>query len=151
MSIGTAPTPLESTNQIWLNDTNARTDLEYWLAQRRRTTARPEPGFQKELRLLERIPDREFRPSKYAYRTAWWLLQEAYIYLTDSFPEPSIAPDGEGGISIDWTNDGRLVRLDIPMSSLRRAYVYYEHGQDHGVVYELSAKVLANWLNWLNA
>ncbi|MCI0490370.1 MAG: hypothetical protein L0229_27570 [Blastocatellia bacterium] len=102
-----------------------------------------------ELLSLDDTDGYRFRPSRYAYQTAWWLILEAYSYLGDDFPEPSISPDGEGGISLDWMNDKRLVRLDLPESPSRRAYIYYEDGEKHGVVYTLSGKALTDWLKWL--
>lgn len=93
------------------------------------------------------------KPTTWAGRTAWGLICDAYSELVDRFPEPYIAPDGDGGIIIDWEKgsgkERRLASLIIPASDLRRPYLYYKSQHGSEVERNLTGKAIAERLKWL--
>lgn len=79
----------------------------------------------------------------------WKLLTEAHHFLRESFPLGTIYPDGDGGLRIDWTRQGRELRLVHRPSQERERYIYREFGDEYAIDYSVSPNTLANWLKWL--
>jgi hypothetical protein len=69
-------------------------------------------------------PDFRHRPSDYAYDTARQIIRSAYTHHVASAPKPTLAPDGDGGLRIEWQSGRRIVRLIIPHSQNEEGYVY---------------------------
>lgn len=66
----------------------------------------------------------------YAFAEANTLLTFAHLVFGDDLPRTLLAPDGEGGIRIEWFRENRNVRVIIPSRPERRAYVYQLIGED---------------------
>jgi hypothetical protein len=92
--------------------------------------------------------DEGFRPTEHAGATATDLITSLYC-VSASFPLPSIAPDGDGGILLNWENKARILRLVIPDSPQRKGYLYHEDGQSYSAEYDLSIDSIKFWLRWL--
>lgn len=93
----------------------------------------------------------EFKPTPYAISTAKELIGEIYSDMFSSFPKPSISPDGDGGILLDWVSDSRSLRLVIPDTAELRVYIYHQNDREYDAVYDASGDSIRQWLTWLMA
>ena len=92
--------------------------------------------------------DQDFKPTKYASTTAKNLIDELFR-VPLLFPVPSILPDGDGGILLDWNRGTRMARLIIPDSPGRQGYLYHEDDQGYAAEYDLSNESIKTRLRWL--
>lgn len=69
-------------------------------------------------------PDFRHRPSDDAYEAARRLIEAAYTHDVGSAPMPTFAPDGSGGLRIEWRSGRRIVRLIVPNGQNEDSYVY---------------------------
>lgn len=69
----------------------------------------------------------------FAFLTARATLRVAYSVLGATLPPPALAPDGVGGIRIEWARPDRNVRAVIPYSNEQRSYIYYQLGDQSGI------------------
>ncbi len=99
-------------------------------------------------RRTDNIPGSVFRPSKDAFRWAKFYIYETYTRMRDLFPTPSFVLDGEGGIIIKWTQDGRTVRLNCFADPSNPDYIYYENGE-YDVEDGITPDKLKARLEWL--
>jgi hypothetical protein len=89
-----------------------------------------------------------FQPTKHAIRSAKSHIFMAYAKMGDAFPDPSFVLDGEQGIIIKWSKDGRTVRLNCFADPTDQDYIYFENG-DYDVEDNITADKIQNRLNWL--
>lgn len=104
-----------------------------------------------ELELLESLQDYEeegyiFKPTPSAYARTKGYILEAYRVLLADFPRPKIEPDGEGGIVLDWRNNGKIIRLSCRAKKTQTDYIYTS--EKHGAK-SASDTYLLQCLNWL--
>jgi len=90
------------------------------------------------------------KPTEYAFTTTWNLLDQASSIVEGLFPLGTVYPDGDGGLRVEWIRPQRELRLIIPSCEEERHYIYHESGAEYAADYNVSAKSLGNWLNWLN-
>jgi hypothetical protein len=69
-------------------------------------------------------PDFCHRPTMDAYDVAQQIIKNSHTHYIGSVPTPTIAPDGDGGIRIEWQLGRRIVRLVVPASKDEKPYVY---------------------------
>lgn len=69
-------------------------------------------------------PDFIRRPTDYAYDLTRVIIEGAYTHYVGSAPVPTFAPDGDGGIRVEWQAGQRIVRLVVPDSEDAESYVY---------------------------
>ena len=94
-------------------------------------------------------PDSSFlAPTDYAISSLLGLLNRVYS-SKDEFPRPRIAPDGEGGIRLNWIQPERELRLVLPATPDQRKYIYHQAGREYAAEYDVSEATLAYWLRWL--
>jgi len=92
-------------------------------------------------------PDFLHRPTKYAYDFAEQLIKDSYTHYVGSAPIPTVGPDGEGGVVLEWKSTGRcVVRMIIPSSDDKKSYIYTRGLSRSEVDYSVSALALANQL-----
>lgn len=91
-------------------------------------------------------PDFLHRPTDYAYEIARKSIESAYTHYLGSAPAPAIAPDGEGGLIVEWKLGQREVRLISAPSEDRKSYVYSRGAKTAQVDYDTSGLVLAQRL-----
>jgi hypothetical protein len=89
-----------------------------------------------------------FRPTLYAYRSARQWLLEAYAFMGHRFIRPSLVPDGEGGIDIEWAYKRREVLLSCRARPIQRDYIYYQEGEQYNAK-DASSEYLKDRLSWL--
>jgi len=80
-----------------------------------------------ELEAMRNEPDEvDFRhsPSDHAYRGTLDLIEGAYTHYLRSAPAPNIAPDGDGGVIVEWQSGRRVIRLVVPASEDESSYLY---------------------------
>jgi len=75
-------------------------------------------------------PDFQHSSTDHAYKLAKQIIEGAYTHYLGSAPEPAAAPDGDGGLVIDWQSARRLVSLVVPADEDESAYVYSKSGDD---------------------
>ncbi|NJM72171.1 MAG: hypothetical protein HC862_19420 [Scytonema sp. RU_4_4] len=92
------------------------------------------------------------QPSQSAFKLAMRLVVDAYEAMGDRFPKASASTDEEGSIRLTWSKPSpeREVRLVCPATSEQQAYLYHELGDNYAVETDVTASVLAQWLEWLN-
>lgn len=92
-------------------------------------------------------PDFLHRPTKYAYDFADQLIKDSYTHYVGSAPIPTVGPDGEGGIVLEWKSAGRsVVRVIIPSNEDKKSYIYSRGLSRSEVDYSVSALALAHQL-----
>lgn len=90
-----------------------------------------------------------FRPTRHSYQKARRYLRDASDTMGHVFPRPSFAPDGEGGIDIEWTRNDRQVTLSCRAGANEQDHIYWQEGGEYDAN-EASLSVLQNKLDWLN-
>src|SRR5437660_2457458 len=63
-----------------------------------------------------------FRATHHAYQNAKSYLENASAVMSTLFPRPSLTPDGEGGIDVEWTNRDREVTLSCRSGANQQDY-----------------------------
>lgn len=100
-----------------------------------------------EMRKEEDEPDFRHSPTKYAYDIAEQIVKDSYTHYVGSAPVPTVGPDGEGGIVLEWKSVGRcVVRLIIPSRGDKKSYIYSRGLSRSEVDYSVSALALARRL-----
>lgn len=89
-----------------------------------------------------------FKPTKHAVRSARFYIYETYAKMGNSFPWPSFVLDGEGGVIIKWSLNGRTVRLNCLAEMDEQDYIYFENGE-YDTEDNVTPSSLRNRLNWL--
>jgi len=77
-----------------------------------------------EMRKEEDEPDFRHSPTNDAYSRTRQIIKNAYTHYVASAPVPAIAPDGDGGVIIEWRSERRLVRLVVLGEENQSSYVY---------------------------
>jgi hypothetical protein len=90
------------------------------------------------VRELSQEEDEEDRPSKHSMDAFERLISE-------TCQRPVVVPDSEHGIRIAWKNAEREVRVMLPDSGEKQAYMFFRMGT-HSELDEVSAEVLAKRL-----
>jgi hypothetical protein len=96
----------------------------------------------------ENVNGYKFKPTGRAYHYARRRLLAAYDIMGLAFSCPSIDSDGEGGIDLEWTHEGRTVILSNRGKAAQRDYIYFEDGRSYGGD-DYSPEYLRDRLNWL--
>jgi hypothetical protein len=82
------------------------------------------------MREEEDEPDFMHRPTDDAYDLARRFIERVYTHCVDSAPVPAVAPDGDGGVIVEWQSGRRTVRLVVPASKDENSYVYSKREND---------------------
>lgn len=98
------------------------------------------------LREAQDAPDFTRRPTDEAYKAARKSLKAAYTHYVGSAPAPAIAPDGDGGLVVQWKSGKREVRLVVPPGEVEKSYVFSRGDKTAKVDYDISGFVLARQL-----
>ena len=85
------------------------------------------------------------RPTGYAYFNARKRLVETSTLLNG---KPEIILDGEGGVDIEWMNNGRLLMFSCRANSNQRDYIYFQENERYGGG-DYSSVYSTDRLNWL--
>jgi len=92
-------------------------------------------------------PDFLHRPTQYAYDLTEQLIKDSYTHYIGSAPVPTIAPDGNGGATVEWRSaDGGVVRLIIPARQNGKHYIYTKDLKRSHIDYEVSGLAIAQQL-----
>ncbi|MGB9178168.1 MAG: hypothetical protein WCB68_02895, partial [Pyrinomonadaceae bacterium] len=120
-------------DRIWgqalkaLSNCPVRTDIRSELALPAREAGHVVQQVLRELEALleeENEPDFMHSPTRDAYDLTRQIIENAYTHYIGSAPIPAIAPDGDGGVIVEWQSDRRIVRLIVPASKDESSYVY---------------------------
>lgn len=98
------------------------------------------------LREAQEAPDFTRRPTDEAYKAANESLTAAYTHYVGSAPIPALAPDGDGGVVVQWKSGKREVRLVVPPEGEEKSYIYSRGDKTAKVDYDISGSVLAQQL-----
>ncbi|HZI19951.1 MAG TPA: hypothetical protein VEY09_15310 [Pyrinomonadaceae bacterium] len=91
-------------------------------------------------------PDFRHSLTRHAYDIACQVIKDAYTHYIGSAPIPTIAPDGDGGVRIEWQSNRRVVRLIVPDSDNEESYVYSKGGGPSDIDEPASGLALARRL-----
>jgi hypothetical protein len=89
--------------------------------------------------------EEEDRPSDYSAQRFRELISETYHQLGGKILNPIVVSDSERGIRIAWKNADREVRVTLPDSAEKQAYIFFKSG-NHSELDDVSAEVLARRL-----
>jgi hypothetical protein len=78
-----------------------------------------------------------------AYNLAKETIKSAYTHYIGSAPTPAAAPDGDGGVVVEWKSGKREVRLISAHSKNGKSYIYSRGKKTAKVDYEVSGAILA--------
>jgi hypothetical protein len=92
--------------------------------------------------------ERQFRPTNHAYIQAKSWIAQANSILGRRFIRPSLTPDGEGGIDIEWVFGTREIMIGCRALDSQPDQIYYQAGEEYGAV-RLSTATLKKQLDWL--
>lgn len=62
-------------------------------------------------------------PTRHAYRTTRYLLEEAHRYLLVEFPRATVSVEENGGIFVYWIKPSNTVQLTVPSESGKLLYL----------------------------
>lgn len=68
--------------------------------------------------------------TQHAFSMTLELLEYANVILGADLPRTLLAPDGDGGIGIEWLLEDRNLRVIIPAEPEQAAYVYQRLGRE---------------------
>ena len=71
--------------------------------------------------------------TKHAFSMTLELLEYANVILGADLPRTLLAPDGDGGIGIEWLLEDRNLRVIIPAEPEQAAYVYRRLGRESDI------------------
>lgn len=71
--------------------------------------------------------------TKHAFSMTLELLEYANVVLGADLPRTLLAPDGDGGIRVEWFLDDRSLRVIVPADSEQTAYVYRRLGRESDI------------------
>lgn len=91
-------------------------------------------------------PDFRHRPSEYASSVVREIIENSYTHYLGSAPIPAIAPDGNGGLVVEWKSARRIVRLIISANEGGKNYVYSRGGNRSQVEHSASGLIVAHQL-----
>jgi len=91
-------------------------------------------------------PDFKHKPTDGAYKLARKTLKSAYTHFVGSAPIPAIAPDGDGGLIVEWESGELEVRLISARSKDHKSYIYSRGAKVAKIDYEVSGLILAQVL-----
>jgi hypothetical protein len=91
-------------------------------------------------------PDFIHSVKDHAYEIARPVIESAYTHYLGSTPTPAIAPDGDGGLIVEWRSGECEVRLIAAHSKEHKSYIYSKGRKTAKIDYELSGFVLAKAL-----
>jgi hypothetical protein len=91
-------------------------------------------------------PDFKHKPTDDAYKLARKTLKSAYTHFVGSAPLPAIAPDGGGGLIVEWESGEREVRLISAYNKEHKSYMYSRGAKIAKIDYEVSGLILAQVL-----
>jgi hypothetical protein len=89
------------------------------------------------------------RPTLFAFRRTFHLIQQVGLQLREHFPRAAVSTDSEGGCRIQWLWPKRQVRLIVPAQGDGQQYIYHQEGNNYSVEEDVSPQRLVEWLNWL--
>ena len=79
----------------------------------------------KDLQLLREEEELSGEPiTHHSYSTAKNVLEYVHAILGEDIPQPHLAPDGIGGIRMEWFQGDTNVRVVIPPQEDQRMYIY---------------------------
>jgi hypothetical protein len=96
-------------------------------------------------------PDFHHRPSDYAYGSARQIIENSYTHYLGSAPKPAVAPDGMGGLVVEWKAGRFIVRLIVAASEDGKSYVYSRGAHRSQVDHSASGLLLAHQLRTIFA
>ena len=99
--------------------------------------------------MLDEEDETDFRntPSAYAHQLARQIISDTHTHYVGASPIPGIAPDGEGGLVVEWKRDKLIVRLIISTDKNGRSYIYSRGPHRSVVERSISGMVLAQELS----
>lgn len=99
--------------------------------------------------MLQEEDEEDFRhrPTDYAYNLARQIIESAYTtHYVNFAPTPTIAPDGDGGLALEWKVGRRVIRLIVSHNQDMRSYIY-KRGEDRpSQIYAASGEILVEQL-----
>jgi hypothetical protein len=98
------------------------------------------------LREAQDAPDFTRRPTDEAYKAVNESLTAAYTHYVGSAPAPALAPDGDGGVVVQWKSGKREVSLVVPPSGVEKSYIFSRGDKTAKIDYDISGFVLARQL-----
>jgi hypothetical protein len=98
------------------------------------------------MREAQDAPDFKRSPTDDAYKAAHESLKAAYTHYVGSAPAPDLAPDGDGGVVVQWKSGKREVRLVVPPVGAEKSYIYSRGTKTAKVDYDISGSILAQQL-----
>ena len=81
-----------------------------------------------------------------AHELAKKIIESAYAHSTGSAPTPAAAPDGDGGVVVEWKSGKCEVRLISAASKDYKSYIYSKGAKTAKIDYEISGAILADVL-----
>lgn len=98
------------------------------------------------LREAQDAPDFTRRPTDEAYNAAHESLKAAYTHYIGSAPTPALAPDGDGGVVVQWKSGKREVSLVVPLTGIEKSYIFSRGDKEAKIDYDISGSILARQL-----
>jgi hypothetical protein len=96
-------------------------------------------------------PEFQHRPTEYAHGLAHQIIESSYTHYVGVAPVPAIAPDGDGGLVVEWKIGNQIVRLIICADQDGKSYIYSREPHRSLVERSLSGLALAQQLSTIFA
>ena len=90
-----------------------------------------------------------FRATPYAHQNAKLYLESIrFVLVSNSKLIPSLTPDGEGGIDIEWDNGLRQITLSCRRADNQQDFIYWQQGDEYEAR-DATPELLRERLTWL--
>ena len=90
-----------------------------------------------------------FKPTGYSYQRAKQVLIDSYAIMEGRFIRPALVSDGEGGVNVRWRHNNKMVLCACRGLPSKQNYIYYQSGQEYGIIKGIPFVSLNKYLDWL--
>jgi len=104
------------------------------------------------LRLREKDieePEEDAPATAFAVSQVFYLVPQSRLVLSQAWTKPQLVTDGYGGLRMNWSKNGRDVRVSIPGFNSGKRVLYWEEADRYGSVADVTPTGLTKYLRWV--
>jgi hypothetical protein len=94
-------------------------------------------------------PEEDAPATAFAISQVFYLVPQSRLALSQAWTKPLLITDGYGGLRMNWSKNGRDVRVSIPGVGSGKRVLYWEEGDSYGSVADVTPTGLTKYLRWI--
>jgi len=94
-------------------------------------------------------PDEDAPATAFAVSQVFYLVPQSRLVLSQAWTKPQLVTDGYGGLRMNWSKNGRDVRVSIPGYVSGKRVLYWEEADLYGSVADVTPTGLTKYLRWM--